>query len=125
MTMFRINAGKYRHIITLQKLVAVQNGGSGYGGYGEIDKDEETNWEDVLTTRAGIFPVSGKDYYSVRASVDVPEITHKIQMRYQSGVDSKMRVKFGNRIFDIISPPIDFQEKHIELQLMCKERMID
>jgi hypothetical protein len=32
-----------------------------------------------------------------------------------------MRVLFGERVFSIVSPPINFQEKNIELQILCKE----
>lgn len=116
MSLFQINAGKYRHIITFQKL------GESRNSYGEVDRDSSDNWEDVVTVRAGIFPISGKELLSaefVRA-----EMTHKIQLRYIKGIDSEMRIKFGDRIFDIVSPPINFQEKNVELQLMCKERNI-
>lgn len=116
MTMFRINAGKYRHIITFQKLGETRN------SYGEIDRDNNDNWENVLTTRAGIFPISGKELLS--AEFVKAEMTHKIQLRYIKGINSDMRVLFGTRIFDIVSPPINFQEKNLELQLMCKERNI-
>jgi SPP1 family predicted phage head-tail adaptor len=116
LTRFSINAGKYRHVITIQQLLTTEN------TYGETIRNDDTNWEDVLTTRAGIFPISGKDYFN--EDVINAEITHKIQMRYQTGIDSSMRIKFGNRIFDIISPPIDFQERHREIQLMCKERNV-
>lgn len=110
--MWRINAGKYRHIITFQRLAETTN------EYGE----DIAEWEDVMTTRAGIFPMSGKDYFSAQANVKTAEITHKIQLRYLKGIDSEMRIKFGNRLFDIVSPPVNFQEKNLELMLMCKER---
>jgi head-tail adaptor len=71
MTMFRINSGRYKHIITFQKLTDADD------TYGEVDRDSPANWEDVLTTRAGIFPISGKDYFEAR--VTNAELTHKIQ----------------------------------------------
>lgn len=114
MTMFRINAGKYRHVITFQ---ALQDTADTYG-------ENTATWVNTITTRAGIFPISGKEYYSTQLETKTPEITHKIQLRYQSGITSEMRVKFGDRIFDIISPPINFQEKRLELQLMCREREV-
>ena len=42
-------------------------------------------------------------------------------MRYQSGVDSTMRIKFGSRIFEIISPPINFEERNQEMNLLIRE----
>jgi SPP1 family predicted phage head-tail adaptor len=115
-SLFRINAGKYRHIITFQRLKTDTD------TYGEIDPDIPTNWENVLTTRASILPISGKEYFE--AEVKNAELTHRIQLRFIKGIDSKMRVQFGSRSFDIVSPPINFQEKNVELQLMCKEREI-
>lgn len=44
-----------------------------------------------------------------------------IRVRYVAGVTSKMRVRYGTRIFNIIAPPIDFKEKHVELHLLCQE----
>ena len=114
MTLFRINAGKYRHIITFQKMINEKN------SYGEIAKNDDANWEDVLTVKAGIFPVSGKDILT--DDVIKGEITHKIHTRYIKGISSEMRIKFGDRIFDLVTPPINFQEKNIEIQFLCKEK---
>ena len=55
------------------------------------------------------------------ATMEKGEISHRIYMRYQSGVDSTMRVLFGNRIFEITSPPINYQEKNYEIQLLVRE----
>lgn len=111
MTRYRINPGEYRHKIIFQKLVNIQN------GYGE----PTGVWTDILPARAGIYPLSGKEFYA--AETVSSEVTHKINMRYKSGITSDMRIKFGERIFELISPPINFQEKNIELQLLCKESM--
>jgi SPP1 family predicted phage head-tail adaptor len=117
MTMFRINPGKYRHIITIQKVIEIDN------PYGERPNVNENDWVNVLTTRAAINPISGKDIFD--ALMTESEITHRISVRYHPTVhiDSTMRIKFGNRIFSIIAPPINFQEKNIELQILAKERV--
>lgn len=114
MTLFRINAGKYRHIITFQVK------GASFNDFGEPIK-EDSNWMDVYTTRAGIYPISGKEILTQQYVNS--EISHRIHLRYNPSIslDSSMRVKFGERIFTIISPPIDFQEKNVEWQIMCKE----
>ncbi len=114
--MFKINAGKYRHVATLQKLSTIR---SPYGG---IDRNNDANWDDIATIRIAIFPISGKDVLT--AEYVKSEITHRIAIRYnpELTITSDMRINFNGRVFDIISPPIDFQEKNMELQLMCKER---
>jgi len=50
------------------------------------------------------------------------EVTGKISIRYLAGITPKMRVKHGNRIFDIVSM-INPEERNRELQLMVKERI--
>lgn len=50
------------------------------------------------------------------------EVSHRIVMRYQKGIESNMRVKFGSRKFDIISPPINNYERNEELLMFAKER---
>jgi SPP1 family predicted phage head-tail adaptor len=111
-----VNPGKYRHIITFQQQLETDN------PYGERPRNDDANWEDVKTTRAGIFPISGRDIFEAMRTDS--EITHKIMVRYDPTfkIDSSMRILFNGRIFDIISPPINFQEKNIELSILCKER---
>lgn len=117
MTMMKINAGKYRHIVIFQRLLENRN------TYGEIPKNTPTNWEDVLKARVGIYPLSQKDVMTARMLES--ELTHKIHMRYIPNfkIDTTMRIKFGERIFEIIAPPINFQEKGMEWQILCKERV--
>lgn len=110
MSKYRINAGDFRHPITIQKLDKVRN------GYGELIE----TWIDFLDIRAAIYPLSGKDFFA--AETTNSEVTHKINIRYVEGITSAMRIKFKNRYFEIIAPPINFQEKNMLLQIMCKER---
>lgn len=108
MSRFAMNPGEFRHTITFQELSTMQN------DYGEpIDE-----WKDIATTKAAIYPISGKEFYA--AETVNSEVSHKINMRYKSGLKPSMRIKFGSRYFNIISI-INFQERNIMLQLMCKE----
>jgi SPP1 family predicted phage head-tail adaptor len=110
----RINAGKYRHVVTFQKNTGETN------SYGEIS-DKESNWTDYFTTKAGIFPINGKEALTEEYSNS--QITHRIHIRYipNMPIDSHMRIKFGGRIFTLTSPPINFQEMNREYQILCKE----
>lgn len=112
MTKFRINPGEFRHVITFQKSKGTQN------EYGEEAKGP-IEWDDVLTVRAGIYPMSGREFFA--AETVNSEVTHKINMRYLPGITPDMRIKSRTRIFELISPPINFQEKNVMLQLLCKE----
>ena len=55
MTLFRINAGKYRHVVTFQRLRNTPN------DYGEISKAIDANWEDAFKARVQILPINGKE----------------------------------------------------------------
>lgn len=104
----RINAGKYRHVVTFQKQNNTQD------GYGEAN-----GWVDAFTARASISPISGRE---IMADFELfAEISHRIFIRWIAGVDHTMRIVFGNRIFIIVAPPIDYDELKTELQILCKE----
>lgn len=65
-------------------------------------------------------PISGREFWAghqVQA-----EVTHRIRMRYLPGVRPTMKVFFGEREFEIESI-INWQERNIDLQLMCKEKV--
>jgi len=110
MTRYRINPGEYRHKITIQQKTKTQN------DYGEEIED----WVDVVSARSGIYPISGREFFA--AETVNSEVSHKVNLRYipNATITPDMRIKFGNRFFHIISV-INFQERNIELQLLCKE----
>ena len=115
--MARINAGKYRHIVTFQRLKqASQN------SYGETSINDENNWEDAFTSRVGIFPLSGREFLTLQGDLKLSEISHRIVLRYTKGISSNMRIKFGARIFEITSAPVNSYERDDELLIFCKEK---
>ena len=102
--------GTLRHLIDIQAYTANRD------SFGS----EEPEWVHVATVWARITPVSGKEYF---ASAQVhAEISTKIAIRYVSGITPNMRVVFGTRIFEIISV-LQVEERNIELELLCKERV--
>lgn len=114
MRKYRINPGDFRHIIIFQKAKGNKN------EYGEGNK-ESIGWKNYLTTRAAIYPVSAREFFS--AEMKNSEVSHKVFMRYipQVEITTDMRIQFGSRIFELIGPPINFEEKNNQLLLMCKE----
>lgn len=108
MSKYRINAGKYRHVIAIEKLDKNKN------KYGE----PTNKWIEFLQVRAAIYPISGREFFS--AEKVNSEVTHKINIRYIKGLTPDMRIKFGDRLFSIISI-INFQERNTELQILAKE----
>lgn len=105
-----MNAGKLRHRITIQ-----QQQESTKDSYGALVE----SWLDVAASIwASVEPLSGREFYAAQQVNS--ETTTRITIRYRSGVISKMRAVYGERIYDILSV-IDPEERHIEMQLMCKE----
>lgn len=107
-----IKAGKYNKVITVQKR--------------DYDKERKNNtygnsrpiWKNVATVRASVEPLQGREYFS--GPFQIGENIIRIRIRYLEGITRKMRIRYGNRLFDIYSV-IDGMESHRELQLMCKE----
>jgi SPP1 family predicted phage head-tail adaptor len=104
-----VNPGKLRHRITIQQESETSDSMGG----------NTIMWNDVATVWASINPLSGKEYYD--AEQVQSEVSHKIRIRYRSGITSDMRIDFKGRIFKIVSPPINWEERDREMMLMCRE----
>lgn len=104
-----MNPGKLRHRVTLQEFVEqVDEYGTPIG----------SGWQDVCTVWAAVEPIQGREYILLQNTQS--ELTTRVRIRYRPGIKPSMRVLYGGRVFDIQSV-IDLEERHIELQLMCKE----
>lgn len=90
--------GRMRHEIVVQQ---VSRAADGQGGFTET-------WSTFATVWAAIDPVSA--YQQFQAEALQHRVTHKITMRYLSGLTSDMRISFGGRLFHIQSFR-DFEEK--------------
>ncbi|HDR1907264.1 TPA: phage head closure protein [Pasteurella multocida] len=102
--------GKLRHRITLQKQVNTLN------EFGAT----VTEWQDFAVVWAEIKPFFGREYFAAQQMQS--EITTQIFIRYLPEVLPTMRVKFGERFFEIVSV-INANERNIYLQLMCRENV--
>lgn len=80
------------------------------GGYGD-------DWKDVFTVWAQISPVSGREYFS---QIRETAVSHKIYCRYREGISPKMRIRYKNRTFRIISV-LNWEENNKGLTIMCEE----
>jgi SPP1 family predicted phage head-tail adaptor len=76
-------------------------------------------WTDEPTsTHAAIITTGGREFYAAQKLN--AETSAVIKIRYRSDLNTAMRIKYGNRIFHIISIN-DVDAKHIEMQIACKE----
>jgi SPP1 family predicted phage head-tail adaptor len=103
-----MKVGKLRHRISIEHVTETQDTG------GSVIE----TWSVYATVQAFIEPISGREYIAAQSTpVDV---THRVRLRYLSGITPKMRVNYSTRIFDILSA-IKVVERNRELQLMCRE----
>lgn len=101
-------ASIFRHRVTIQEL---------------RDGQDESGqpfheWQDVATVWAAVEPLRGREYFE--AHQVQAEVTTRIRIRYRPGIRPDMRVLYGGRVFNITAI-IDPEERHRELQLMCRE----
>ena len=103
-----MNIGKLRHRITNLRQVNEVN------DYGASTQ----TWKRVATVWADVRPLSGREYFSAQQVQS--EVTTQIWLRHIEGIKPTMKVKFGEREFEILSV-LNTQERDVSLQLMCKE----
>lgn len=67
---------------------------------------------------ASIEPLSGREY--MEASQMGSEVTHRIRLRYFSGLTTKHHLTYGGRTFNIVSM-LNLDEGNVVHELMAKE----
>jgi SPP1 family predicted phage head-tail adaptor len=69
---------------------------------------------------ASIEPLTGRERWEAQAIE--PKATYRIRMWFWPGLTSAHRLVYGDRIFELLSPPVDVDERGVEFELMCSER---
>ena len=103
-----ICAKDLRHAVTFEQREEVKNATGGL----------DVNWVAVVSTWVKITPLSGRETF--KASKIQSEVTHSVVMRYLAGITPKLRIRFGDRYFDIKSV-LNVEERNIELNLLVEE----
>lgn len=109
-----MRAGLLRHRVTIQDPPATPDGRGGVSG----------SWTDVVTVSAEIDPLNQRDLFM--AGMTHSTITHRVTMRYRSGVTSGQRLRgenapFDGTIFQVIGKPRNREGRSRWLELMCEE----
>lgn len=104
-----MNPGILRHRITIQKYGPVEN------SIGE----KTVGYQDDYSVWAKIEPISGRD--RERLGKSETEVSHKVLIRYRTGITPANRIVYNGRIFDIIVP-INNGELNKTLTIFCMER---
>jgi SPP1 family predicted phage head-tail adaptor len=69
-----------------------------------------------------VAPMSGRELLAAEAVQS--SLTHSVSIRYFAGLKPSMRIKYGDRLFDIQSV-IDEDERHRTMTLLCVEGLSD
>ena len=93
----------------LNKYIRIEHPVESQDGYGA----ESISWAVFLECWANVKPLSGREYYLAQQIQS--EISTEFSIRYVPGITTKMRVKYDNRYFNIISVI-----GHREGGLMCR-----
>lgn len=110
MAMPHYHAGMLRHSITIKSRGTLASDSGGGGTY---------PWDVTkATARAYIKPLSGRE--QLHAMQLESPVTHKIVMRYVSGITADMRVELGSRYFNIRAV-INVEERNRWLEIMAEE----
>ena len=74
---------------------------------GDFQYQNDENWEDVTTLWAQVRTISSREFMA--AGQEQNEVTHNVKVRYRSWDYNVvwMRLKCGERIFRLLSPPLD------------------
>ena len=105
-----MEAGKLRHRVTIKQKSTTRDAAGG----------EVVAWTTFATVWGSVEPMRGQEYLEanrVGAQVDT-----RIRIRYASGVLPSMQAVYGSHTYDILSV-INVEERNIEMQLMCKEKL--
>lgn len=108
-----MNPGLFRHRITFQQYDENATNENGFPV-----EDENEKWSDVKTVWAMIKTLQGREYYEAAATQN--ENTVRFVIRYTTGINPDMRIKYKDRAFEILSV-INDDELNKTLTIIAKE----
>jgi SPP1 family predicted phage head-tail adaptor len=101
--------GRMKHRVEIQ---SVSRSSDGQGGFTE-------SWSTDTTVWASLEPLKGFEKFQ-GGQTQTP-LTHLVTMRYRTGVTTKNRIAYGDRVFDI-KEAINVDEDNVFLALKCIEQ---
>lgn len=104
-----MRAGKLRHPISFIRDDIVSQDDS--GGIVRTPKIHARSW-------ASVKELNGTEL--VQAQQKKPNSTHEIVTRFVANLDSTMRVRHNNKLYNIENIE-DVEDRHIELVILCRE----
>jgi SPP1 family predicted phage head-tail adaptor len=105
-----MDAGRLRHRVTIQTPTRTTSA---------VSNAVQIAYTDAATAWAEIRPLSARETTNYAALQIVA--THFVSMRYTAIVTGSCRLKFKGRIFDIVGPPMNVDERSFELRMTVNE----
>lgn len=103
-----LKSGDLRHLIDIQRAAKVRDASGGYA----------TSWSSQSQPHAKIKPISGNERW--QAMKTEANITHKMYIRYESGLLPSDRIVFDSRTFQI-KAIINLEERNKWLEISAIE----
>lgn len=101
-------AGKLHHLITIERPIEAHR-------FGEV----VITWEEFAKAWAQVKPISSGEYFELESQG--ASVTHRITLRPISGINSKMRIRYGSRIFEIAGIPRTLDERGRLMEITATE----
>lgn len=101
-------AGSLRHRVTIESPTETQD------EYGAVS----LTWSTVAVVYAEIVPLTGRE--KIHAEQQSSDLSHRVTVRYLSGVTPRMRVLFGARVLEVSSVR-DIDERRRWTEMLCRE----
>lgn len=103
-----LRAGLLRHKVEIQEKVTSRDSMGG----------EVVTWETFTHCWCSIEPLSGREYFAAQQVQST--VSHKMQMRYQPGIQPFHQIKWGERTFNI-DAILNDSERNVTLTIYCTE----
>lgn len=103
----RTPLGKRNRRITIQSCRSITDS-EGY---------QKEVWQDINRVWAYIKNLHGNEFFKAQAVNS--KATCKMNIRYMQGLDTKMRISYGGKFYNILYID-DIEERHIEIELLCE-----
>ena len=98
-----MRAGRLRHRVTIQSKSVTRDA---YGG-------EVITWQDDVTVWGSVEPLRGREY--IEGKQEQADVTHKIFLRYRSGITPTSRLQHDSRNFEVVDV-INKRERKREIE---------
>lgn len=105
-----LDAGSLRHRIAIDERMVTQCQKTGA---------LINSWKFFQNLWAKVTPISGKEY--IAGGQEGAKITVRVQVRYNPYLTNKMRLRYGNKVYNIEAILEDNQSGREWLTLMCSE----